>query len=124
MVMLFPNGLKSNEEKIITFFGADMPANAEIGDAQVQVRNGMAKLLGAYMIAIFVAKMLDATKLAEIHDALLTFQSIHSTWDGHRDEVKVCYAAIGTKNGRPVTQRMNPLQLLECLEPVTQIKKA
>ena len=118
---LFPNGLRSNDEKIMVFFrqqaGAPLPRHS------IQVRNGAAKVLGSWMLAVGAVEMLSPAEQLEIKPLLETLGQIHCSWGDIRDTKASIFKAIGVKMSRSLVQRMDPDQVLSTLDPIIAEKK-
>ena len=118
---LFPEGLWSNDEKIMVFFR--QAPHAPLPRQSIQVRNGAAKVLGSWMLAIGAVELLSAAERLELKPLLETLGQIHCTWDDIRDTQASLFKAIGVKMSRSLVQRMDPDQVLSTLEPIIAEKK-
>jgi len=119
--MIFPDGLKSNMEKIVVFF--HQPALAPVGPQCIQLRNGMAKIVGCYMIAVCAATHLTPEEQVLAWPALRSFGEIHCVWNNVRDVKSALFGSIALKIGRAATQRPDPGQLLKVCKKITDQRR-
>ncbi len=119
---LIPNGLRSWDEAVILHFPAALNAGANIQDLSVKTRNGMAKILACWMLAIGSVEFLTAAETRTLKPALNTLANIHCTWDGVKSFADAVFNAIGVKNSRSLAQRMDPDQLLDAFCPLIDAK--
>ncbi len=119
---LIPQGLRSWDEAIILHFPAGLNAGANIEDLSVKTRNGMAKVLACWILAIGSVEFLTPAEARMLKPALDSLANIHCTWDGVKSLADAVYSAIGVKNSRSLTQRVDPDQLLDAISPLMDAK--
>ena len=125
MMQLLPDGLRSWDEPILIFINANTAqlANHPIPVGSIKVKLGMTKILSSWMLMI-AALELDEADRELLAPVLCTFGKIQCTWDGNANVLTSVYSAIGYKMSRSLTQRVDPDQLLDALQPAMLAKKA
>ena len=118
---LFPDGLRTHETKLISFFW--QPPLKELEPNELCLRNGVCRWCVCMMTAIAAVDILQENEINEIKNVLLTFGDLECSWDNERDISKTIYNSIGSKLCASVAQRPDPDQLLEDFEVIINLKK-
>ncbi len=124
MRQLTPEGLRSWDEAVIVFFPRVLSGGGGIPPCSVKTKNGMARIMGAWMLTIAAVECLTAKDISILRPVLDTFAKTHCTWDANHNVTEAVYTAIGNKMAKSLTQRVDPDQLLDAFAPIMDAKVA